>query len=112
MFFMLVAAVSSAGTVDVAEILGLGSFPFLDWWNADLEGEQIRRAFRTWWDKEEKTFSYDQVKRPGKLVRASGVMRMMKITDNLAAPELDGVFWLEEGGRDYSGSIWLHTKQC
>ncbi len=104
MFWSLVSNLYRYGTMDIPHILEVDKEPYLDWWNVKTSGTSPKEKFQAWWKKEKDHFSYTQVNRPGKLLRTATVL--MGITRAVSAPEINGIFWLEEGGRDYSAMIY------
>jgi len=104
MFWSLASSLYRYGTVDIPEILGVDEEPYLDWWNVKIPEGTVKEKLQAWWQQKKDHFSYTQVNRPGKLLRPVAIM--MGISQIIPAPELNGLFWLEEGGRDYSANIY------
>jgi tetratricopeptide (TPR) repeat protein len=104
MLWSLASSLYRYGVVDVPRILGVDKEPYLDWWNVKIPGTVIREKLLAWWQKEKGNFSYTRVQRPGTLLR--GVQVLSGVTQIILAPEINGIFWLEEGGRDYAAAVY------
>jgi tetratricopeptide (TPR) repeat protein len=107
-FWLLAAAVYREGAIDIPEALGLGDLPQVDWWNARVTGAALRQHLHAWWDAEKGKFKYDRNERAGQTLVASESFGFGGggVGPFAAAPELNGVFWLNSGGgMDYGAQI-------
>ncbi len=103
-FLPLAMALERERLVDIPCVLGLDRQHVRNWWDAIGEDVPVRTIFQTWWAGQSNAFDFARSHAPGR--RAYGAGFASRLTAVAHAPELDGLFFLEEGGfLDYSGSV-------
>lgn len=103
-FLSLAMALERERLVDVPRVLGIDQQHVRNWWEAIGKDVPVRTIFQTWWRAESNAFDF--ARSPARGQRAYGAGFTSRITAVVHAPELDGLFFLEEGGfLDYSGSV-------
>lgn len=103
-FLPLAMALERERLVDIPRVLGLDRQHVRNWWESIGADVPVRTIFQTWWTGQSNTFDF--ARSPARGRRAYGAGFASRITAVAHAPELDGLFFLEEGGfLDYSGSV-------
>lgn len=114
MLLWLAMALEQERIVDVPRVLGIDRQHVRNWWEAIGENGSVHDAFQAWWNAESNAFDYARAPARGKRVFSPDFIS--RITVVAHAPELDGVFFLQEGGfLDYSGTVgFFHfpTGEC
>ena len=100
----LAMALERERLVDLPRVLGIDQRHVRNWWDVLDAGSAVRETIQSWWNAESNAFDY--IRSPAQGRRVYGPGFTSRITAVAPAPELDGVFFLEEGGfLDYSGSV-------
>jgi hypothetical protein len=100
----LAMALERERLVDTPRVLGIDHLHVRNWWDAIGEDVPVRTIFQAWWAGQSNAFDF--ARSPARGQRVYGAGFASRITAIAHAPELDGAFFLEEGGfLDYSGSL-------
>ena len=95
MFHWLAMALERERLVDVPRVLGIDQLHVRNWWEAIGKDVPVRTIFRTWWAGQSNSFDFAHSPARGK--RAYGAGFTSRITAVVHAPELEGIFYFEEG---------------
>lgn len=95
MFHWLAMALERERLVDVPRVLGLDRQHVRNWWETIGEDIPVQTIFQAWWNAESNAFDF--ARSPARSKRVFGAGLTSRITAVAHAPELEGIFFFEEG---------------